>query len=141
MLRQLVENPDNGCEPLGKQGTCGALFRLTLESYGYTFVAKGTVTAFTAKLEHEGLVYRHLERVQGELIPVYLRNISLVRPYFLDFGVRIVHMLLMSWAGEQAREGSMLAMGRDLAVETSRAVTRILDYGVEHRDVRPPNVL
>ena len=77
------------------QGARGALFRLTLELYGYTFVVKGTVTAFTAKLKYEGLVYRHLDEDQGELIPVYLRNISLVCPYFLDFGVRIVHMLLM----------------------------------------------
>jgi hypothetical protein len=141
MLRQLAENPDNGCEPLGKQGARGALFRLTLESYGYTFVAKGTVTAFKAKLEHEGLVYRHLDEVQGELIPVYLGNISLVRPYFLDVGVRIVHMLLMSWAGEQARKDLLLAIGRDLAVETSGAVTKMLSCGVEHCDVRPPNVL
>ncbi len=121
MSRQLTENPDNGCKPLGKQGTRGALFRLTLESYGYTFVAKGTVTAFIAKLKHEYLIYRHLDEVQGELIPVYLGNISLIRPYFLDLGVRIVHMLLMSWAGEQARNDLMLAMGRDLAAETSRA--------------------
>ncbi|KAH8799418.1 hypothetical protein F5884DRAFT_758446 [Xylogone sp. PMI_703] len=141
MLRQLTEDPDNGCEPLGKQGARGALFRLTLESYGYTFVAKGTVTAFKAKLKHEGLVYRHLDEVQGELIPIYLGNISLIRPYFLDVGVRIIHMLLMSWAGEQAREDLMLAMGRDLAVETSGAVTKMLSCGVEHRDVRPPNVL
>jgi len=42
MLPQLAEDPDNGCEPLGKQGARGALLRLTLESYGYTFVAKGT---------------------------------------------------------------------------------------------------
>jgi hypothetical protein len=104
MLRQLAENPGNGCEPLGKQGARGALFKLTLGSYEYTFVAKGTVTAFEAKLKHEGLVYRHLVKVQGELIPVYLGNISLVCPYFLDFGFRIVHMLLMSWAGEQASE-------------------------------------
>jgi hypothetical protein len=41
MLRQLAETPDNGCESLGKQGACDALFRLTPESYGYTFVAKG----------------------------------------------------------------------------------------------------
>jgi serine/threonine protein kinase len=34
----------------------------------------------------------------------------------------------------------MLAMGGDLAVETSRAV-RGYWFGVEHRDVRPPNVL
>jgi hypothetical protein len=109
--------------------------------YRYTFVIKGTVTAFTAKLKHECLIYRYLDEVQGELIPVYLRNISLVRPYFLDFGVRIVHILLISWAGEQARKDLMLAMGRDLAAETSAVVTKILDYGVEYRDVRPPNVL
>lgn len=47
----------------------------------------------------------------------------------------------MLWAGEQARMDFMLAMGRDLAVETSGAVTKMLGYGVEHRDVRPPNVL
>ena len=50
-------------------------------------------------------------------------------------------MLLMSWAGEQARKDLMQAMGLDLAVETSGAVTKMLDYGVEHHDVRPPNVL
>jgi thiamine kinase-like enzyme len=35
----------------------------------------------------------------------------------------------------------MLTMGRDLATETSGAVTKILDYGVEHCDVWPPNML
>ncbi|CZT07739.1 uncharacterized protein RCO7_11231 [Rhynchosporium graminicola] len=141
VLRQLADDPDNGCEPIGKQGARGALFRLTLESYGYAFVAKGTVTAFEAKLKHEGLVYQHLDKVQGELIPIYLGNISLVRPYFLDVGVRIVHMLLMSWAGEQACKDLVQVIGRDLAAETSMAVTKLLDYGVEHCDVRPPNVL
>jgi hypothetical protein len=96
MLAQLTEDPDNRCQPLGKQGAHGALFKLTIESYRYTFVAKGTIMAFKAKLRYEGSVYRHLDKVQGELIPVYLGNISLVRPYFLDFGVKIVHMLLMS---------------------------------------------
>jgi hypothetical protein len=47
----------------------------------------------------------------------------------------------MSWAGEQARNDLMLAMGKDLAAETRRAVTKMLDCGVEHRDVLPPNVL
>ena len=50
-------------------------------------------------------------------------------------------MLLMSWAGEQARKDLVLGIGRDLAAETSGAVTKILDYGIEHRDIRPPNVL
>jgi hypothetical protein len=63
MLRQLAEDPDNGCKPLGKQGARGALFRLTLEWYGYTFIAKGTVTAFKVKLKYKGLVYEYLDKV------------------------------------------------------------------------------
>jgi hypothetical protein len=141
MLRQLAEDPDNGCEPLGKQGARGALFRLTVKWYGYTFVAKGTVTAFEPKLKHEGLVYQHLDEVQGELIPVYLGNISLIRPYFLDVGVRIVHMLLISWAGEQAHKDLVSRLGRDMDEETAHAVTNLRLHGVEHRDVRPPNIL
>jgi hypothetical protein len=57
MLYQLALDPNNGCEPLRKQGAYGALFRLTLDIYRYTFVAKGTVRAFKAKLKHEGVVY------------------------------------------------------------------------------------
>ena len=35
----------------------------------------------------------------------------------------------------------MLAIGRDLGTEISEAVTKLLHCGVEHHDVRPPNVL
>jgi tRNA A-37 threonylcarbamoyl transferase component Bud32 len=112
-----------------------------LDTYGYTFVAKGTVRAFKANLKHEGVVYRHLNELQGELVPVYLGNISLARPYFLDFRVRIVHMLLMSWAGEQAQKDLMSSIGRDINEETTHAVTKLRYHGVEHCDVRPPNVL
>ena len=132
MLCQLAQDPDNGCEPLGKQGARGALFRLTLDTYGYTFVAKGTVRAFKANLKHEGVVYRHLNELQGELIPVYLGNISLTCPYFLDVGVRIVHMLLMSWAGEQAQKDLMSSIGRDINEKTTHAVTKLRCHGVEH---------
>lgn len=78
------------------------------------------------------MVYRQLDEVQGELIPVFFGNISLVRPFFLDTGVRIVHMLLLSWAGEQAHKDLMLAIGRDLAAETSGVVAVV---------IRLPNVL
>jgi hypothetical protein len=57
MLCQLAQDPDIGYEPLRKQGACSALFRLTLDLYRYTFVAKGTVAAFKADLKHKGLVY------------------------------------------------------------------------------------
>jgi hypothetical protein len=114
---------------------------LTLESYGYAFVAKGTVRAFKANLKHEGLVYRHLNEVQGQLVPVYLGNISLAYPYFLDVGVRIVHMLLMSYAGEQADKDLISSLGRDIDEERNRAVAMLRYHGVEHRDVRLSNEL
>ena len=97
------------------------------------------MVAFEAKLKHEGLVYRHLD--ERQFIPVYLGNISLFRPCLLDIEVKIARMPLMSWAGEQVRKDLMLAIGRDLATETSRAVTELLNCRVKHRDVRPPNVL
>jgi hypothetical protein len=113
MRCQLALDLENGCEPLGKQGSRGALFGLTLESYGYTFVAKGTVRAFKANLKHEGLIYRHLSEVQGQFIPVYVGNLSLACPYYLDVGVRIVHMLLMSYAGEQAQKDSIAVVSNN----------------------------
>jgi len=36
---------------------------------------------------------------------VCLGNIDLVKMYYLDLGVRIVHILLMSWADEAADDG------------------------------------
>jgi predicted Ser/Thr protein kinase len=117
------------------------LFKLTLESRGYTFVAKGTVEAFVPKLKHEARIYHHLAGTQGDLIPVYLGGISLARTYFLDFGVRITFMLLMSWTGEWAETESISSMGLDLDVEKARAAGELRDRGVEHRDMRPPNVL
>lgn len=141
MIDQLARDPDHGCEPLGKQGARGALFKLTLDSYGYTLVAKGTVRAFKMNLKHEDSVYRHLKEVQGEVIPVYLGNIPLKQPYFLDAEVKIVYMLLMSWAGEQAQRDFLAGIGRDLNLETTCSVTKLRCHGVEHHDIRPPNVL
>lgn len=97
--------------------------------------------AFEADLKHEALVYQHLSEVQGKVIPVYLGSISLACPYFLDLGVRIVHMLLMSWVGEQAHKTSISGLGCEIDKETALAVAKLRYYGVEHNDVRPPNVL
>ena len=47
---------------MGKQGARGALFRLTLLAYGYTFVGKGTVAEFQPDLYHEAGVYNKLRR-------------------------------------------------------------------------------
>jgi hypothetical protein len=43
--------------------------------------------------------------------------------------------------GRASAQGFGVGYGTGLAAETSGAVTKILDCGVEYRDVRPPNVL
>jgi len=58
--------------------------------------------------------------------PLFMIRICNLPSFFLNFGVRIVHMLLISLAGER---------GRNLAVETSGAVTKLSDCGVGPHDV------
>lgn len=87
---------DNYCIDLQKQGRTGRLFKLTFASYGYMFVGKVTVHS-RSKLE--GRVYKYLKERQGQSIPVYLGNFDLKYPW-IGGGFDIVHLLLMSWAGD-----------------------------------------
>lgn len=134
---QLARNLDRDCEPLSKQGARGALFKITLSSHGYTFVSKGTVSVFVPDLLHESRIYQRLDAMQGEMVPVHLGNINLVRKYDLDLGVRIGHMLLMSWGGETADQADM----PNLKEEVVRLVDDLRVQGVIHNDVRAPNIL
>ena len=102
--RQLERNLDDHCECWEQTyGGTGVLFKLTLVSHGYTFVAKGSPAVFQTKLEHEANVYRALLAHQGSAIPVCLGLVHLVRKYSLSSLVEITDMLL-SWAGEMLEE-------------------------------------
>ncbi|KAL8915698.1 MAG: hypothetical protein Q9172_006749 [Xanthocarpia lactea] len=142
---QLAQDLDVDCKPMGIQGARGALFRITLASHGYTFVAKGTVYAFIPQLLHEGKVYQRLKRLQGRAIPVYLGNINLVQKYYLTLGVRIRHMMLLSWGGELSgyndEKKPTDSVGRMIRREAFRTLREIEDEGVDQRDFRPPNLL
>ena len=139
--KQLTEDLDHNCDPLGLQGARGALFKVTLASHGYVFVGKGTVQAFVPDLRHEGDVYRRLEKLQGAVVPVCLGNIDLTEWYYLDVGVRILHMLLMSWGGNLAGEDESMKDSSELNKEIKRTVTEVRRAGVDQMDVRPPNLL
>ncbi|CAH0046111.1 unnamed protein product [Clonostachys solani] len=146
--QQLARSLERDCEPLemrGKYGAVGTLFRLSLTQYGYTFVGKGTIQPFVPHLEHEARVYRRLERLQGEVIPVYIGSIDLMKPYHLTArnavrfaGHEIVHMLLMSWAGEVAVK---VAKGIDAGVEAAKTLNMMKKEKVYYDDVREPNLL
>ena len=127
---------------LGVQGARGALFKVTLRSHGYTIVAKGTVRACVRYLRHEAEVYRRLAAIQGKHVPVYLGSLDLDFQYYHRDGIRIVHMMFLSWGGERLNIKNLA--DTDMQTRTSdivRAVKAIHEAGVVHRDMRMPNLL
>ncbi|KAK9318807.1 hypothetical protein V1517DRAFT_334523 [Lipomyces orientalis] len=140
---RLRQNPYRDCvalDPygfLGKIGAIGALFKLELAPYGYTFVGKGTQSVHLRCLRHESLVYSRLESLQGEVVPVHLGIVNLARGYILPGAARVLHMMLMSWGGEMAAGADV----PDLAVELRRSSRAVWSEGVDHGDEREPNIL
>lgn len=134
LQKQLGNELDYDCEPLGLQGARGALFRLVLTSHAYVFVGKGTVKWYVRALLHEGAVYKRLETLQGIAVPVYLGNIDLLEKYYLAVGVKIRHMLLLSWGGH-------MIGWENYGEDVRRTVQEVTEAGVAQSDVRDPNLL
>ncbi|KAI9760304.1 MAG: hypothetical protein M1840_002566 [Geoglossum simile] len=139
---QLARSLDGNCLPLGFQGARGALFKVTLASHGYTMVAKGTVLAFVKDLRWESQIYQQLTPIQGLCVPVWLGSIDLVNPYYYDMGVRIIHLMLLSWAGDCFIDdgGDEKRDRSELVKEIARSVKAIHRAGVLHRDMRRHNI-
>ncbi|KAL2889113.1 Protein kinase-like domain protein [Ceratocystis lukuohia] len=152
---QLSHTVVQGVTPLGIVGSSGALFRLTLIEYGYTFVAKGTVEWMIYKLRREEDAYRVLKPIQGQLIPVYLGSVDLRCLHtrvFIDFGIDLVYLVLLSYGGRELR--SLLKertqeQGQELDKETRLSIgQQVVDavlalhvLEVVHTDVRSANFL
>ncbi|GAP88623.1 putative protein kinase-like domain [Rosellinia necatrix] len=142
---QLQCTLDYGITSLDITGARGALFKVTLLEYGYTFISKGTVQAFIPDLEHEARVYERLKDVQGVYVPVFLGAInlrSLNRTYYYDFRVDIVHLCFMSWGGLSLKDGQDLDTNRStlqhMAIGAMRAIHQ---QRVVHKDARYENIL
>ncbi|KAG5778490.1 hypothetical protein H9Q73_007844 [Fusarium xylarioides] len=118
----------------GKYGETGALFKLSLNHYGYTFVGKGTFAAATKRLQHEAEVYTRIEPLQGHVVPVCLGSIDLDKPYPLA-AADVVHMLLMSWAGDA------LTPDDEFLPELPRFQELLHTCGVIHDDLRQQNLV
>lgn len=132
-------NYNGGFKSLGRSGWAGALFRLELLSHGYTFVGKGTVQPLVKVLHIEANMYKRMDALQGKAIPVYLGNVDFKSPFWLTTSVAIVHLMLLSWAGEEAWKCGIES--KRLQLETSRTYNEVAALGVEQRDLRPPNIL
>ncbi|KAH6658643.1 hypothetical protein BKA67DRAFT_512165 [Truncatella angustata] len=145
LWKQLEQSLDDGITPLGNGGARSVLFRVTLLTYGYTFVSKGTVQAFVKDLENEAAVYQRLRPVQGVYVPVFLGAIdlrSMSKIYYYDCRVYVVHMTFLSWGGfgvsQSVNGGDRLKSLQDEAI---RALQAIHQEGVIHQDVRMANML
>jgi serine/threonine protein kinase len=142
-----METLDSNIEPLWVQGARGIMFKVTLASYGYTVIAKGTVFAFVQDLRHEAKVYQRLQNLQGMCVPVFLGAADLDWPYRYDFQVRVVHMIFLSWGGDCIDGGSCAKRSlskdeqRKRSYQVIRSVRAIHNQGVVHADIRKDNVL
>ncbi|KAJ8127507.1 hypothetical protein O1611_g6127 [Lasiodiplodia mahajangana] len=145
LSQQLAQSLDRGVTKLWMQGARGALFKVTMLAYGYTFVCKGTVPAFIPDLEREAAVYERLRPLQGIGIPVFLGAIdlqSINRTYYYDYRVDIIHMTFLSWGGQSLYKMQIEECEKkELETSLSRLLEAIHQEGVAHGDVRKPNVL
>ncbi|KAL8941718.1 MAG: hypothetical protein Q9211_001709 [Gyalolechia sp. 1 TL-2023] len=137
LRQQLAKDRDNYLLDLKHQGSTGRLFKLTLASHGYTLVGKGTTSDFIVDSKREGRVYNHLKARQGKTIPVYLGNIDLVVPW-IDIDMDIIHMLLMSFAGQCVLKWS--ASSDDME-EGARFNEECVQIGALHRDTYLRNIM
>ncbi|KAG6105421.1 hypothetical protein E4U13_007879 [Claviceps humidiphila] len=145
---QFNQSLDEGITYQGVVGARGALFKVTLLAYGYTFVSKGTVAGYIEHLEHEARVYERLKSIQGRYVPVFLGAMDLRtmdKDYWICFETYVVHMMFISWGGFRLESDKMEQLGvlRELAWVDEGVVSlhAVHKEGVLQCDVRWANIL
>ncbi|KAL1887817.1 hypothetical protein Cpir12675_006403 [Ceratocystis pirilliformis] len=140
---QIAIHPENNCTLLyneGMYGAIGCLFKLSMNVYGYTFVAKGVESHNVRRLKRETRIYNHLRQQQGALIPVHLGLIKLFSPYpFMARFTALSHLMLMSYTGKALHYGPSLdqrsqELGRDLGQEVEDTYQKLEDWGLNDQD-------
>ena len=127
-------------ERLGLFGRFGALVRITVAGFGYTFVAKGIMRVFRGVLEHELAVYQALSAHQGRLIPVCLGIINLPDGFFPGPRcVELSQLLLLSFAGPDLSYDEALPYRIDIQGEMDRTGRELRALGLCNDDVRIRN--
>ena len=137
LKQQLDKDVDRHCEPFGECGSTGAPFKIRCESYGYTFVGKGTTSSLWHAVSREAQFYQILRSAQGFAVPVFLGSIDMAQSYFLHGAGEIQHMLLMAWGGEPLTQSQW----EDKRGAVKKSHARIRELGIRHGDVRRPNTL
>ncbi|KAG8422552.1 hypothetical protein J3459_010291 [Metarhizium acridum] len=132
--------PDADCISLYLSGSRGALFKVRMSAYGYTFVAKGMEKFNRNLLARESQIYCRLHPIQGNYVPVCLGIIDLIRPYHYDGGV-YTNFLFLSWAGQSLAQCINPANKSSLVNKVATALRALHGLGVLHCDAEPRNIL
>ena len=69
------------------------------------------------------------------MVPVYLGNMDLNRTYYLDVGVRIIHMLYMAWGGECLYYNTLSIPHAVFEKEKQRLFEEIIRLNILHNDI------
>ncbi|KAL9588841.1 MAG: hypothetical protein Q9203_002358 [Teloschistes exilis] len=136
--QQLGRNLDYNCTDLQIQGSRCMLFKVSLASYGYTFVAKGTRDVFVVNLKREVQMYDRLHSMQSIDIPVHLGNNDLTVPWCAIGGVRVIHMLLLAYRGVSLDHARKV---HNLDSRVQQFKRKIALLGVNHGDLELRNML
>lgn len=125
------------------QGNHGQLFKLTEAEFGYTLVGKGVCASEQHKLANEYRIYKSMQSIQGQCVPVCIGVCALQVPCgrHADKYEKITHMLLLSHAGiaveNENGEEPMLPVNDDIvAMEAFRTFADINKCGVKRSDQR-----
>lgn len=140
LQQQLNRSLDFNCTDLQIYGSRSMLFKVTLASYGYTLVAKGTRDVFVVDLKHEQRMYDRLSSMQGEFIPVHVGNIDLAHPWYDCGGVRVIHMLLLAYGGIRIDDDRVGEIG-NLMAHVTAFQAKLARCGVQHGDLADRNIL
>ena len=90
-------------------------------------------------LEFEANMYKRMNTIQGKAIPVYLGSVDLTSPFHLTTRTAIVHLMLLSWAGEEAWRCKIEP--ERLWLETIPTHHEVAALDVQQGVLRPQNVL
>ncbi|RMZ70657.1 kinase-like domain [Pyrenophora seminiperda CCB06] len=141
MRRQLADDLDTDCDPVGRPGAIGVLFRVRLRSHGYVVAAKGTPAWFIQRLRWEASIYERLRPIQGIYVPVHLGNIDLETRYHYEGICELVHMMFLSFGGNLIGQ-HLTAENKTLVSEqVKRSADAIHGLRVLHKDLMPRNIL
>jgi hypothetical protein len=131
--RQLVQNRNEGFEPLHIRGRTGYLLKATLLSHGYTVIIKATTKEKEHALIAEADNYRRLRTLQEHQIPVCLGNF-MPNIEFWYHGEIMAHMTILSWSGTRLQRTINSENSAFFHEERNRCLSILQSQGIDHKD-------